>query len=338
MSLPLEIYHRLKYMFYVKKIDDLSLLFGQKGGLLCKKFFSVSKRFPFLLSSSDLKDLAFFLANVSKFLVESRSFFILRKILFNLFRSSRKEAQVQSIWLKILDIQPSIFGIFFSSQQKVEGIFCEEQILKGVQWLIPAIKSIPKSYFTCKRANRHFFYLEVIKLRGGVFSTDEKEKLVKELPKVFKKDLEPKALFFPGNDEELFKKTQLLGKELKNTKDLPQVLITCLEYFDKRFNFLVIVVRFHKPRTASILKLSQKLSLSIRFNLENLFCLQKLDSKHVKEAAVFSMEVVHAPFLRNKNAPDLRTARKYVVKELENMIGPFRDYNGASSAKKMNNL
>lgn len=324
------------------ELDQFKLLFGEKGELFCKRMFSLQKRFPRLFPKILLKEMGNFLSACSDSFLDIHNLYILSRILFSHHRLiERALSSEQRICTKILEVNSSVYGISIalSSLQENEK-FNEKHILNGIQNLIPGIKVIPFSYLAHHRKKIHLFYIEIKKMRGGVFSEEEREKLNKELDSELQKRIEntSRALFFPGNEEELFKNVKNLSQELKFVDDLPQVMITFTEYFQDTLKFLVIVLRIVKTTTPSILSLSAQLPSLVRFSLENIFEINKLRKKYPKEAAIFTLEIDSSLFARSSNAVNLRTARQYIVKSLETMIGPFRDYNGGLLNKENEQL
>ncbi len=243
----------------------------------------------------------------------------------------RLEKDAQKIRLKILELSPAVYGIAIAlGSSKDEEAFGERHIIKGVQSLIPGIKPIPHSFFSRLHKKTHFFYLEIKKMRGGVFSKGEKEKLASELSSEILQGIERgcRSLFLPGKEEELFKNISHLSKEIKYVNDLPQAMISFVEYYQDTLKFLVIVLRLVKPGTPSMLSQSAHLPSIVNFSLENVLYIEKLKKKYPKEASIFTLEVNSSPFLQTNNAINLRAARQYMSRALEGMIGPFRDYNG----------
>ena len=115
-------------------------------------------------------------------------------------------------------------------------------------------------------------------------------------------------------------------------------MITFVEYFQETLKFLVIVLRTLKPSTPPLISLAESLPPVVQFSLDSIFCTGLLRKKYPKEAAIFTLEVDSTLFYHNHHAINLRSARLYIVKAIENMLGPFRDYNGGLLYKESEQL
>jgi len=323
--------------------EPFALLFGEKGEQFCKKFLSFHQRMPHFLPKEMLKELGAFLTYFSEPFLENRPHLLLARIFFSLHRMRIKaqEQNIQRLHLQSFKISASVYGITIalSSLQEYEK-FNEKHILKSVQNLIPGIIPVPNSYIACKYDSTFLYYMEIKKIRSSGFFKFEKQKLQKELLHELLNSIEStcQSLFLPGNDEALFKNIRHLSKELKYVHDLPQVMITFVEYFQETLKFLVIVLRLIKPSTPSFISLSNQLPSLVHFSLEKIFYVERLRKKYPKEAAIFTLEVNSSLFSRNGHAVNLRAARLYIVKAIESMLGPFRDYNGGLLNKENEQL
>lgn len=313
--------------------EKIELLWGQKATHLYERIFSFRSRFPRLFPEALFKEMGPFFSACTEDFLESRDLLTLCQILFARYRVIQKATKTpnQRIHLQITPLEPCTFGITIALVSLGEQeLFSERHIQKGVQSLIPGIKPIVQSYFSGTRGKVHLYYLEIKKVRGGIFTKEERNRLTFDLPCELLQSIElvSQSLFLPGNEEELFKNIRHLAREIRHSNDLPQVMISFIEYINETLKFLVIVLRVIKPNTPTLLSQSALLPSLVRFSLENLFCLEKLRKKYPKEAAIFTLEVSSSLFLRNKNSVNLRAARQYIAKALENMLGQFRDYNG----------
>lgn len=314
-------------------MNQLEWIFGAKGTELCQRMFSLRERFVRLFPGDLFGEIGSFLSNCSESFLKTHTVSNLRRILFAQCRLHRavKELSSQRIHSAILELSPSVYGVAIAfCDLSDEEILNERQICKGIQALIPAIKPIADSFFSKKQDKIHFFYLEIKKMRGGIFSKADKQMLASGLhPELLQRIQQgSRAFFLPGKEEELFKNIRHLSKEIKYVNDLPQVLISFVEGFQDTLKFLIIVLRVVKPGTLSILSQSAQLPSILQFSLENVLHIEKLRNKYPKEASVFTLEVNSSCFLRPDKAVNLRAARQYIVKALEGMLGPFRDYNG----------
>ncbi len=317
------------------KNSRLKELFGKRGAALCERFFYFGQRFPKLFPKKILRKLGCFLSNCRESFLESRSSLHLSKILFAHAKLLQKERESSTCLMKVLEVTPAVYGLalvlFPEDGEELELLFFENRIVKEAQNIVLGIKPVLDSFLVFRSENALLVYLEIKKMRGGGFSMEEKTQLVAELPSALEKEMESSSapsLFFPENQEALFKNIRNLGRELRYINDLPQVMITIVECYKNTFKFLLIVLRVLKPGTPSIKELSAGLPPWVHFSLENLVMLDRVRKKYSKEATVFTLQITPPLFDTDPSGGNLRMARKYIVKALEKMLGPFRDYNG----------
>lgn len=313
--------------------SQLNLLFGVKGEQFCKRLLHVKRRFPKLFPLNILREVGQFVACCSRSLLEKYTVALLSRILFAHYRllQSTNSASKYKVDLRILEINPSTIGIAIAvnSADEFEALN-ESKVVNSVQCLIPGMKHDPDSFFSYVSGSAHLFYLEIKKLRGGFFSHEEKKKLRLELAPSLQQKFERSNshLVIPGNEEELFKNICRLRQEITSIDDLTEVMTTFVEYSHKSLKFLITVIRVVQPQTPKIVELSAKLPSLIHFSLESVLTADRIGKKHFKEVAIFTLEMSSSSFLRGNSDLDLRKARQYIVKVLENMLGPFRDFNG----------
>lgn len=325
--------------------NSFALLFGEKGRLFCEKMFSFYHRFPHLLKKAPLREMGCFISQCSETFLSSRSVFQLCRIFLSLHRLSQTSplflGERGRISFKKFPINSSVCGVAIAlhSQQESE-IFNDKQILKALQNLIPGIIPVYNSYFSYTYKTITYYYMEIKKIRGRGFSWEEKCTLKKELLHEFQKGIESSShsLFLPGNEEELFKNIRHLSQEIRSVRDLPQVMITFTEYSNDTLKFLVIALRAVSAKTPSLGTLSANLPSLVEFTLERVFSMGRLRKKYPKEASIFTLQVKSSLFLRNNHVLNLRAARLYIVKAIEGMLGPFRDYNGGLLNKENEQL
>lgn len=288
-----------------------------------------------------MKLLASFLSNYPEDFLNSHSTLTLCHIFFSYLRCAQSTNN-QKIGLKIIPIHISTYGILLAIPlASPECVAFEKKIiLKEAQNLIPGLKDLPNSYLCFSDKVLRIFYIEIRKTRGGCLNSEERKlfysELLSRLQEIATNTSKP--LLFPGTEEEQFKNIRHLSQELKYVRDLPQVMISFVEYLPNRLKFLVVVLRIIKPDSATLISLSNHLSSSVKFSLENVLCLDKVRKKYLKEATVFTLEVSGSLFVHNHQMVNLRMARQYIVKEVESMIGPFRDYNGGLISKEQEQL
>lgn len=301
------------------------------------------ERFPKMLPAGTLKQIHYFLAHCTDLFLEERSWLILARIFLALHREhAHKESEAsQNFFVKIIKINSSTFGIALALlSDGLSETFNEKHLFKSIQNLIPGIIPLPHSYLSYSFKGTSIFYLEVEKIRGGHFSIEEKQKLQSKLLVELRKEISSQSsfLFLPGAEEEVFKNIRHLSREIKYSHDLPQVMISFVEYGQEKLKFLVNVLRIIKPTTPTLASLIERLPSLVQFSLENCFSVGLLRKKYPKEALTFTLEVNSALFCQNNNPVNLRAARLYIVKSIESMLGPFRDYNGGLLHKENEQL
>lgn len=321
------------------KKNYVKLLLGSKGEEFCDYIFNFQKRFNKLLPFSKTAEMAKFLLSCPRQILDQHSILELTRIFFSYHRLSKRAFLNLSkrVHLRIIELNSSMYGlaiVIYPTQE--HEIFGESQIMEGVRTLIPGVKKVSHSYFSYFNGKVRFFYLEINKIRGGNFSGDEKENICLQLPLHLNQRIEDfsPSLLIPCNMEELIKNIRHLKKEIRNFQDIPQVMLSFSEYSKKVIKFLVIIARVVNDNTPSIQALAKQLPEMVRFSVENILSLDKLHKKNRKEIAVLTVEVSSSIFLRLNNTVNLRAARNYVFKILENLLGPCRDYNGGLLSKE----
>ncbi len=320
----------------------LSLLFGKQGKKCCDKVLSFHHRFPTLLPQTNLQELACFLSHCNESFLHSHSENSLARIFFHLHHVTLKTyyRNVQRLYIRTFLVNDTDLGIAISlySPNDLERL-SEERIFRSALNLVTGIVPVPGSYFSYKYRFSSLYYLEIKKIRAPSFSKNERAKLKLELLSDLSKSIKSisQSFFLPGNEEELIKNTRNLSNELRFVHDIPQVMITFVEYFQETLKFLVIVTRVMKPECASISEMSSSLPSCVQFSLEKVQHIGTLRNKYPKEAAIFHLELSCSLF-RNNQTLNIRAARLYVVKALQSMLGPFRDYNGGLLNKENEQL
>lgn len=232
-------------------------------------------------------------------------------------------------------------AICLNSLQDYES-FELRHILKAVQRLIPHVRAPQDSYYSHRNEENHQLtvYLEIEKTKGGEFTLDDIKKLKHELQSELKNSIEylSPSLFIPRNEEELIRNIINLSQELRFVRDLPQAIISFQEQRGDLLRFNVILLRVLNKNSRSLSKLSRLLPPNVHFIPERVANVGYLRKKYIKEANVFSLEIENQLFLRKNHSVDLVKARQYVVKAVEKMVGPFRDYNGGFLLKQNEQL
>jgi oligopeptide transport system substrate-binding protein len=209
--------------------------------------------------------------------------------------------------------------------------FQKEQIFNSLLTLVSGLEEWPQSFFTWNHPELpyHFWYFEVKKLRGKELSRVElkeirgmlKDKLV-SIP-----DLSP-PFFWPYNQEESFRQIQLLRKEVTGKEDLPHVSI---HFRGQVGSFLEFLIHFARPRAfesfdQALKRMPDALPRCWHFQRE-------ISRPFPLEIGAFSIKIAARMFYLN-DAIHMLYARRYIAKHLEEVIGPFRDFNGGLFEKQ----
>ncbi len=217
-------------------------------------------------------------------------------------------------------------------------LFEERHLLKAIRGLLPNAKAIEGSWFVSQSydGKTQASYLEVEKEDGSSFTLAETFRLRKYLARDLKNNVEKlmPALFMPRNEEEVMKYIITLSQELKYIRDIPQVIISFEEQTDMELTFTVIVLRLLPSDPVSLLDLHKRLHGRYKFIEDRVKIVGVLRKKYQKEATVFRLKLAKLLFTREDHSVDLLKARQEVVKELQRIIGEFRDYNGGMISKQ----
>lgn len=315
--------------------EILELILTPEGKLWCEKIYHLHSRFPKFFSKASAE---FFLRYV-RFLPPSflkqhslREIFFLLKSLYR----SEHFSQSRQVSTYILKKESSTFSLMVKVEKldKYEH-FTKEHILSGIQHLLSSVRLIENSYFTFTDGKRFFHYLEMTKVRGGYFTSNELGKISSLIDQTLieKIELTHTPIVLPGVEESLFKYIRYLTHELTNYNDPPQVLISFSEYTGDQLKFLVVLVRPSTKKNHALSDFISTAAPSVDVILEKSVLLTPADSFIQKEAAIFKIQL-KASLCCDQKKINLRTARQYVVKLLENFFGEIRDYNGGLLTKE----
>lgn len=256
-----------------------------------------------------------------------------RHLALKIFKSKISRKSEQSNVLSIL------VGVNFLGSKEV---FEERHLLKAIKCYLPQVQSIEGSFFSNKRGSENIItvYLEVEKLTGEEFTTQEIEFLKKELPLDLKDRIEQMMhpLFMPRNEEEIMRNILSLSSQIKFLRDEAQVFISFDEQTHANLFFTVIVVRVVAPGAESLQELFNREPTRLKYIHDRCKMVGLLRKKYAKEATVFRVKIPSELFLRADHSIDLNRARQTVVNEMTKVIGEFRDFNGGMITKQNESL
>lgn len=122
--------------------------------------------------------------------------------------------------------------------------------------------------------------------------------------------------------EEAYKQIQILRREVSAPSDLPQAII---HFKQLTANYLEFIITLVNPIFKhSVTLRATRLPPSVRFSLH---FIHTMDSPFPYEMSCFSL-FLPAHYFKESDTVNLLGARECIVRYLDYMLGPFRDYNG----------
>ncbi|MBI2812366.1 MAG: hypothetical protein HYX67_16295 [Candidatus Melainabacteria bacterium] len=217
-------------------------------------------------------------------------------------------------------------------------LFGERHFSRILKAHFPQLAIVEDSFFSLasREERSQLLYLEVEKKDGADFTLEESKHFKLKLPEEIRNGIEKLArpLFMPRNEEEVMRNIITLSNQLKNLRDLPQVVINFDEQTQEGLSFTVICLRVLKETDASLSDLFVKRSSVFKFIPDRVKKMGVIRKKYPKEATVFRVRLSSHSFLRPDHSVDLYKARQAIVKELHHILGEFRDFNGGMIAKQ----
>lgn len=287
-------------------------------------------RFPQFVRGLLHEGLDRFAANTASDFFAERSFFQLSLILA--MQLSLQKKMERAIAMRHVPAMPLYLRLFrhgshISVALTVSSVHSlhREQLLYAFRTLLPGIHEKPRSFYFWQHPELPYFfcYMELYSLRGAVLSCKELRRVETHLKDQLEliSPLTP-ALFWPYNEEESYRQIQLLQREVVTIRDLPHVSLHFQEQTPAFLEFLVHLVR---PKSSTLFGQPWE-------RLADASC-HFYRVRHAFEMAAFSMRV--PTFLFDvRDSINLLYARRYVLKQLEKVLGPFRDYNGGLFEKQ----
>ncbi len=231
-----------------------------------------------------------------------------------------------------------VVGIFLGlNLQSDNELFDERHFVAVLQNAFPQIRIIEESFFSLSSKDERIqlLYVEIEKAEGGEFALSEMKLIKEKLPDEVRGGIEKltRPLFMPRNEEEVMRNIVILSNQLKFSRDLPQVVIAFDEQAGEELSFSVIWMRVLKPDDAQVQEAFAASSF-LKFVPDRVKKVGLLRKKYPKEVTVFRVKFDAENFLRPDHSVDLFKARQAIVRELQRLLGDFRDYNGGMIAKQ----
>ncbi|MFZ0565029.1 MAG: peptide ABC transporter substrate-binding protein [Chlamydiales bacterium] len=310
---------------------------SEKELILENTLTKILHRFPTLFDDRLLNGLYKLKGNSSDQFISSRSYSHMRRILIVQFFLQKKMEAVfgQGTYEKLLFLK-----IFSESShrlctavavpfRKEQDSFGSPNIFKAFCSILPGIRKISHSYYSWTHPELPylFCYLEVQKLWGKDLSLREIRNLEKPLKEGLAHSNIPltPGVFYPYNEEESYRQLLLLQKEMNQLDDLPNVSIYFREQTPSFLEFLVHLVRVESEEHLE--SAAQRLPTSVYYFPH----LHREATPYQWE--IFSLRIPSPRFYEN-GAINLLYARRLIVKYVQQLVGPFRDYNGGLFEKQ----
>ena len=190
-----------------------------------------------------------------------------------------------------------------------------------------------------KNQEKHLLILygEIEQENGEMPSLFDRERLTKTLSWEIEQSIEKsiRSIFMPRNEEEIRRYIGALAGQLRYIKQLPQLILMFDEQKEGALYFTVILVRVLLPSSYSIQYLFSQISSFLQFIPDRVKRVGWVRKRYPKEATIFRLSFSSQPFIRDDQSVDLLRARQAAVQELQQVIGPLRDYTGGMLAKQM---
>lgn len=316
-------------------IQNFLFLDQKQRSVLRSDVLKAAFRFPRLFNRLLYRSYEQLIVNCPSDFLASRSQNHLQKILcVQFFLQKRMEAALKTgsnpLFIKLFR-GPS--RICISVVYPSSSAFQKEQILRTIDTLLPGIAEVPRSFYLLHSPEFPYFfaYFEVDKLRGKEPSNGQLASIAKNLKKqmLASSPLTP-AVFWPYNKEESHRQIQLLIREMSHKGDVPHASIHFQEQTGSSLEFLIHLVR---PKSTTPLLL-ENLPESLYFFRYSHHVIQ---TPFPIEIDAFSIKI-HSQLFNVRDSINLLYARRYLIKHLEMIIGPFRDYNGGLFEKQQDHF
>ena len=240
-----------------------------------------------------------------------------------------KDSQ-RSVIAKIFKVDSKICTSIVLTYDRHSEFFNKKDILKVIQDNITGIKEIPSSFYTWQSVEESylFCYLEIQKIRGKGLTFKE----IKDLQITLERQI-PYAvkcfcpeIFRPYHYEEAFRQLNTLKKELSSEDDIPQLSIS---FKGQSSSSLEFIVHMAYPKKKDILtKITTNLPSFVSFVLHTNFVNPGDQfAASIVFSVYFSIDKVVQPI-------NLLSVRRSITVLLEDIIGPYRDFNGGLLIKQ----
>ncbi len=220
-------------------------------------------------------------------------------------------------------------------------LFDYEHFASCVQTIIPSCRPVSHSFIlhASHKSGLVTAYLEFEKENGSACSLPETKLLKQRLAEEIKAHIEPlqPCIFQQRNEEEIYRNTITLCRELTTPQDLPQVIISFESLGEEQLSFTIIAARPIVHAMQPIKQLWEEKYPSLPFFSEKIDQIDGIGTKGPKEVNIFTLSLAQKMFQRKDRSIDLLAARRFVEQCLKAILGDLRDYNGGLILKQHEN-
>jgi hypothetical protein len=341
--------------YYARRILEVKgLSSDEKVALIQESIAHLIKRFPEHFDAdliTEMQHIMVICSDQFKLNRDSRhlsriiaTHYLYRKFLKSLVSNSPKKRHLN---LKIFRAklylatgQEQVVGIFVALNFLREKEILEERhLLKAVQECIPEARAVEGSFFVNRVGSEEVrtLYLEVKKVKKKGFTSQEIEKLRRELSAAIRDRIEyllPHVVM-PPNEEEVIRNILSLSSQIKYVRDIPQVVISYDKQTPANLFFTIILVRVIKSESPpSIHQLFRSSGTFLEYIPDRSKIVGYVRKRYAKELTVFKVKFPKDEFLRGDQTLDLYKARQVIVSELMRILGEIRDFNGGMISKQ----
>ena len=218
--------------------------------------------------------------------------------------------------------------------------FAFPEFFNALKRELPLLEVVEESLLTFpQKKGLFFFYFEMTKKGGELFSLKERKKIYLQLQKEVKENIIRwiRHLFMPRNEEEIARFLMVLKKQVKTHSDIPHIVLQFDRQTEKNLIYTAVCVRIRGREEKSLDKVL-KIKKQTSFNLERYRHLGNVGFSHVKEGVLFQIYLPIQKLIRHDQTLDVYKGRKLALSQIENCLGEVRDYNGGMIAKQEENL
>ena len=321
---------------------------------LKSQLLKLIQKFPYVIDATIFDEMNRLLALSSSEFLSHRnidhlrrlvsSFYVFRK---RVFKSMTQEGEQNHFEVRFIPtmlsfpfcVKPVLGCVIVFGPLKEHEILEEKHILYAVQKIFPAVHFVKGSWYSYEYKEERIksYYVELEKHDHLPFTSAERKKLLEGIKEQLKYCIEKlvPALFMVRNEEEVFKNTLTLRKEITSVQDLPQVMITLDHQTSTDIVFTVLWVRVRREGMAPL----QTLLKPSFLRFEKSQVIGFLRKKHPIEGYVFQIKIPREPsLLRSDLSLNFYLAREKATSILTEAFGEFRDYNGGIISKQLEML